>query len=245
MELWGYGLYDQNFGVNQIKKDSFLLAFSAKWLGEKKIFYFDQSNKKNLADDKALAKKLWKLMNEADILLTQNGISFDERVANTRFEVHGLGSPGCSKHLDTKRLAKKKFKLPSYSLEYMAKLFCKKHKKLKHSKFPGQELWTECLAKNKKAWKEMRRYNINDVLVLEELYLAIAHWGTGIDFNVYREKPLFLCQCGSDKLVKWGFYHTNAGKFQRYSCSDCGAWVRSKAHNLLTAAKKLTLKGPG
>lgn len=63
----------------------------------------------------------------------------------------------------------------------MTDKFCKKYKKLKHKKFPGHELWKECLKGNKEAWNEMRKYNIHDVLATEELYNVLKQW----DFRKY------------------------------------------------------------
>jgi hypothetical protein len=55
----------------------------------------------------------------------------------------------------------------------MTDKLCTTHKKKRHAKFPGFELWRECLAGNHEAWDEMREYNIDDVLSLEELYLVM------------------------------------------------------------------------
>lgn len=37
----------------------------------------------------------------------------------------------------------------------MTDKLCVKYKKLNHSKFPGMELWRECLKGNSEAWTEM------------------------------------------------------------------------------------------
>ena len=52
----------------------------------------------------------------------------------------------------------------------------KKYKKLKHTKYPGFELWKAVLKRDKEAWKEMDTYAIHDVLSTEEHYELVKGW---------------------------------------------------------------------
>ena len=215
--VYCWGIWDQNIGLNQIESDWHLLSWSAKWLGDSddKVMYEDQRNARDIENDKVILKKLWKLLNEADIIITQNGKSFDEKKINARFILNGMGPPSPFKHIDTKRIASKKFAFTSNKLEYMTKKLCKK-KKLSHKKFPGFELWRECLKGNMEAWEEMRIYNIMDVLSLEELYTKLIPWDKTISFAVYSDEEEMKCNCGNKKLQKRVFNYSNIGKFQRY-----------------------------
>jgi DNA polymerase elongation subunit (family B) len=171
-----WSLFDQNVPLNMLLRDWFILSWTAKWLHEDKVMYKDQRNKKGkaLENDKALLVPLWKLMNEADILITQNGISFDIKKLNAKFLEHGMGIPAPFKHIDTYRLAKKHFGFTSNKLEYMSKKFNTKYKKQDHEEFSGFKLWSECMGGNIKAWKSMERYNNFDVLATEELFTKLA-----------------------------------------------------------------------
>lgn len=241
-----WSLWDQNVGLNQIKSDWHLLSWAAKWLGDppSKLVYMDQRKAKNVEDDRALLEGIWKLLDEADIVVTQNGKAFDSKKLNARFALAGMGPPSPYKHIDTCLLAKQHFAFTSNKLEYLSDKLCKKYKKIKHSKFGGFELWKECLAGNMKAWKEMEKYNKHDVLALEELYLVMAPWQTTVDFNVYIDGSAYKCNCGGSKFQKRGFSFTSGGKYQRYQCQDCGAWVSDKGlkNNLLDKSKRLSLK---
>lgn len=237
-----WGLWDQNIALNQIKSDWHILSWAAKWLGDppSKVMYKDQRHSKSIEDDKQILKKLWSLLNEADIVITQNGVAFDSKKTNARFILNGMKPPSLYRHIDTLKLAKKHFAFTSNKLEYMTEKLCKKYKKLKHKKFGGFELWKECLAGNRKAWDEMKKYNIHDVLALEELYNKLAPWGTPVDFNVFNKNHAHVCNCGSNNLKREGYSLTNAGKFQRFSCKECGAWTCSKL-NLLSKDKRNAL----
>ena len=152
--------------------------------------------------------------------------------------------PSRSRHIDTKQLAKKRFAFTSNRLEYMAEALGVPVKKSQHKKFPGFDLWSECLAGNLEAWQEMEEYNKADVLALEGVYNKLSPWDTSIDFNAYHGREDFICQCGHPAFVRWGYRYTNAGKFRRYKCKSCGAEYRDK-ENLLPKEKRISLKAGG
>lgn len=241
-----WGLFDQNIALNQIKEDWHVLSYAAKWLDDKpnKIMYKDQRGKKVLSDDKELLKGIWKLLDEASVVITQNGISFDSKKLNARFILNGLGKPSPYRHIDTLRIARKNFAFTSNKLEYMTNKLCTKYKKLTDErKFSGFSLWKECLKDNIKAWREMERYNKYDVLSLEELYHKLQPWDTTIAFSNFTDNEELVCNCGSTKLQKRGFDVTSTGKYQRYQCQDCGKWHRDKTNLLTKEKRKSTLVG--
>lgn len=236
-----WGLWDNNVALNQVVKDWHVLSWSAKWLGEKNVMYMDQRNAKRVEDDKQILKKIWKLLNEADVVITQNGKQFDSKKLNARFIFHGFPPPSSYKHIDTKLIAQKHFGFTSSKLEYMTDKLCTKYKKLKHKKFPGHELWTECLAGNKAAWREMEKYNKHDVLALEELYTKLRPWDNSVNFNVYSDDEVTRCSCGSTDFHRNGFFYSSVGKYQRYSCKKCGSEFRDR-RNILNKDKRKTMK---
>lgn len=171
-----WGLKDQNISLNQIVKDWDVMAWGAKWLGTspRALLYDDRRDDKT---DERIVRGMWTLLEEADIVITQNGKSFDSKRLNARFIHYGLRPPRPYKHIDTYLLVKAAADFTSNKLEYLTDKLCKKYKKLSHSKFPGMSLWTECLKGNKLAWDEMKKYNIHDVLSTEELYNVVKAWG--------------------------------------------------------------------
>ena len=233
-----WALFDQTVSLNQIQTDWHLLAWAAKWLGDSKLLYADQRSAKDMTNDKKILQQLWNLLDEADIVVTQNGKAFDVKKVNARFVFHGMQPPSSFKQIDTLLLAKKHFGFTSNKLAYMTDKLCTKYKKQEHRKYPGHELWKECLKGNRSAWKEMEKYNKYDVLALEELYHKLI-----IDFNVYSDSFNNACKCGSKDFIKRGFLYTPTGKFQRYKCNQCGAETRSK-ENLLSKEKRKFLR-PG
>ena len=236
-------LWDQNVGLNQIEQDWHIMSWAAKWLDDPadKVMYMDQRNAKNIEDDSKILKEIWNLLDEADIVVTQNGKSFDQKKLNARFILNGFKPPSSYKHIDTKLIAKKHFGFTSNKLAYMTDKLCTKYKKLDHGKFPGFALWSECMKGNKQAWQEMEDYNRYDVLSLEELFNKLIPWDNSINFNLYHDSDEYVCKCGHDKFSKNGFYRTSAGKYQKYKCKNCGHETRDKV-NLFSKEKRQSLR---
>lgn len=230
MTAYIWGLKDQYVGVNQLKTDWYILAWGAKWLGEpaSKVIYRDQRDAKKIEDDKAILVELWKLLDEADVVITQNGEKFDSPKLNARFMLHGMKPPKPYRHLDTYKLVRKVASFTSNGLEYLTQKFCTKYKKLSHSKFPGLSLWIECLAGNQKAWDAMKEYNIHDVLSTEEFYMKIRAWAPESMPTPFAANSVnILCKvCGEKgRMIRRGLAVKTRFKYQRWQCQTCGTWA--------------------
>jgi DNA polymerase elongation subunit (family B) len=230
MTAYIWSLKDQYVGVKQLKTDWYVIAWGAKWLGEpaSKVIYRDQQHAKKIEDDKSILKELWDLLNEADVVITQNGEKFDGPKLNARFILNDMRPPKPYKHLDTYKLVRKVAAFTSNGLEYLTHKLCTKYRKLSHQHFPGLSLWIECIAGNKKAWAEMREYNVHDVLSTEELYMKIRAWAPESMPTPYiSDKSGASCKvCGdSGRMQRRGFAVKNKFKYQRWQCQECGGWA--------------------
>lgn len=224
--IWELG--EQHVSLNQIHTDWYIMAWSAKWLGDppNKAVYYDLRNLKP-GNDKPILKPLWEMLNDADIVITQNGEHFDSRKINARFMLHGMTPPKPYQHIDTYKLVKKVASFTSNKLEYLTDKFCTKHKKVTHGKFPGLSLWIECIKGNKEAWEEMKYYNVKDILSTEELYLTLKAWTPESMPKMYQltdnSDTCHTCgyvgkmRVGRPRIRKSGVYTQNR-------CPSCGSW---------------------
>lgn len=230
IEGYVWRLFDQNVGLNQIKTEWTLLSYCAKPLhgAKKDIVYKDNRNAKDPRDDIELLKGLWKIIDAADFIIAQNGISFDLRKIKARLIMENFPVPSPVKVIDTLLMARQ-FGFTSNRLEWLSEKLGTE-KKESHNEFPGFELWKECLANNPKAWEVMRKYNIRDVTTLEEVYLRLRPWVNGHpNIAVYTDGTELACnRCGSAALEKRGFAYTQVGQYQRYQCGACGGWSKSR-----------------
>ncbi len=236
--VWRPG--DNYIGHKDIVEDWSILAWTAKWRGQKKVIYRDTSKQKNKRDDSKILTELWELFDQSDIIVGQNSDRFDLPKILARFWINKIKNrkpPSDYRTQDTFKMAKK-FGFTSRSLEYMGKASGLENQKMVKREFVGVELWRECIEhNNKRAWAEMKKYNPQDVLATEELYEMLLPWCNKINFNVYHKMHDNVCGCGSEEFTKDGWRHTNAGKYQRFRCVKCGKSHKQK-HNELSEKKR-------
>jgi predicted RNA-binding Zn-ribbon protein involved in translation (DUF1610 family) len=215
-----------------IEEEWSILSFSARWLGEKRVTFRHTGGRgvKLVRDDKPLCGYLWELLDAADIVVTQNGKAFDIKRINARMIMHGMVPYSPIRVVDTKLIAKKHFDFTSNRLAWMSKHVNRDSRKDEHKRFPGFELWAQCLKDNPAAWREMRKYNAQDVIATEELYLHMRPWMTDHpNVAAYGDGAAMACpKCGGRGLQRRGTAVSQTGKYQRYQCVSCGGWARDR-----------------
>lgn len=223
-------LYEETTHTGMIEKDWHLACWCAKWLDKKEIMsssIIDFKNyKKNPENDKSCLEKLWKLLDEADIVIAHNGARFDIPKINTRFIKNGMTPPSPYKILDTLKSARFYFGFTSNRLNDLGQ-FLEVGQKVDTG---GFQLWKRCMKGEKKAFQEMVKYCKQDVLLLEAVYKKLRPYiNNHPSVTVTEDSSVFQCpKCGSNKMQRRGVAHTNVATYRRYSCNDCGAWSRGK-----------------
>lgn len=219
-----WGLYDQN--VAGVIRDPYMLSFAYKWYGEKttKVLSLPMMGgyNKNKKCDKKLVQELWKLFDEADIIIAHNGNSFDQKWAYSRFLLNGMKPPSPSKYIDTKIVAKSLFRFNSNSLNNLAKYFGIGSK----VDTGGIDLWIDCIENDlSSAWRKMEVYNKMDVVLLEKVYLKMVPYIINHpNLNLYLDSRMNCPNCGVNKLIKHKLRFSRTGARQQYKCGDCGAY---------------------
>jgi DNA polymerase elongation subunit (family B) len=217
-----WGLWDQNVSLGQLLDSSYVLCWSAKWLGEKNIKYM------SVRDDgeKEMLKGIHALLEEADAVVHYNGTRFDIPTLNKEFVQAGMGPPAPFKQIDLMRVVKKQFRFPSNKLDYVCKALGL-GTKVEHK---GHELFIKCMMDNDPAaWKLMKKYNKQDVNITEQLYDRILPWiHNHPNVGLYVDSLRPVCpRCGSTKLGSRGSRATSTLTYERYRCKSCGGWARA------------------
>ena len=184
MQVYTWGLWDQNIGINQIIKPTEMMCFGAKWQGKKKVTF------KSVHHDgkKAMLEELHAMMEEADALVGWNSAAFDHKHIKREFLENGMAPPSVVKDLDLMSIVKANFKFPSNKLDYVAQALGV-GAKVKHS---GFQLWLDCMAGDDKAWKTMKKYQLQDVNLLIDLYYELLPWFVGKGNVTSTEKQKIL-----------------------------------------------------
>jgi hypothetical protein len=244
IEAYVWGIWDQNVGIDFIKTDWTILAYAAKFLDERKVHYGDTGGRGpgKVRDDKKLVGEIRELLDDADIVVAQNGKRFDVRKINARLIQHGFGPPSPFRVIDTLVVAKKHFAFTSQKLAWTSKLLTNAPKS-DHKQFPGFELWVECLKDNPKAWAVMQRYNQRDVIATEKVYLKLRPWmDNHPNAGAYNAEEEPTCpKCGSSVMQYRGWEVTQQGRYPRLQCQGCGGWSRGKQTQLPITKRRTML----
>ena len=236
---YAWGLWNQNIYPEQILNDWFIISWSAKWLYSDKVESDILTSEEILEkDDFRIVSSLWKIVNESNVIIAHNAKGFDIPRSNTRFLIHKLLPPNLSKVIDTLEVAKKNFGFSSNKLEYICGML-----NLEQKRKTDFSLWKKCLEGDEKSLADMRKYNEQDVNILEDMYMVIRPWiRPHPNFGLWGEGNGMVCpNCGSDKLKEEGFYYTQVSKFISYRC-ECGALSRAKQNQLGKEERKVLLQ---
>jgi len=218
---YNWGIYEQN--TPKVIKSWHIICYAVKWNKSKTKVY----KKIDYKSYKQFIKELWKVFDEADIIVAHNGDKFDIKKSNAQFIQEGLNPPSPYKTIDTLKWARKHFKFDSNRLDDLGE-YLKVGRKLDVG---GWKLWERCMLGDEKAHKKMARYNKQDVDLLYKVYEKLKSWSNNHpNVNVFTGKQNACPVCGSTHLQSRGFMITKTGKIQRFQCQNpkCGAWSNGK-----------------
>lgn len=227
---WVWGKWQQD--VIKFVDEWYIMCFAYKWLGEKKTHIVAQPDfklyKKDKQNDYEVVKKLHELFNEADAVVAHNGNSFDQKKSQARMIVHGFDPPAPYKQVDTKLVARRNFNFNSNKLDDLGTYFNLGNK----VQTGGFDLWLGCMAGDKKAWEKMKRYNKQDVILLEKIYLKMNPWDKqALPMNVMNGDLESCPKCGENKGFhkNYKYQHNKTGTVYQYlKCRACLGSVRKR-----------------
>ena len=236
MEVYVWGLYKQFIPHTNIIKDKngnektwCVLSWAAKWLYDDQIQSDIVTPKEAVArNDRRVLESIWKLLDEADIVIGHNGDRFDIRKLNARFIDNEMIPPSPYRTIDTLKVARKEFAFVSYKQDFLTK-----HFKLEQKLSTEFQLWVDCMHGNQSRLDEMQEYNCHDVMGLEEVYLKLRPYiknhpnlGVLMDMDV-------CPNCGCEHIDETeSIYFTTANQFPVYRCQGCKTpYIRHKKNS--------------
>lgn len=230
-DVWG--LWDQRVGINQIREASRVMCFAAKWHGQKRVMFHSEHH-----DGRdAMVTAAWNLLNQADIVVGYNHRAFDIKHLQREFVLAGMAPTTPWRDVDLLTVARSRFKFPSNKLDYVSQALGI-GSKVKHE---GHGLWRACLEGDPKAWARMKRYNVGDVRLTEELFDRLRPWVKGINWGLYVGDEARCCpNCGHDVLEPAGHAATGVTRYPAYRCASCGAVSRGKNRSAAVPLRGVT-----
>lgn len=244
MTVLVWGLYKQKIPSDNVINDWAILSWAAKWLHENEVMsaVVKPLEAKN-RQDKSIINQLWALFEKADVIIAHNAKKFDVRKCNARFIINGLNPPMPYQVIDTLTESRKHFAFSSYKLDDINQTL-EKNQKIKTT----YQLWKQCVGiecdskQQKQALSDMQRYNENDVVVLEELYLGLLPWiKSHPNVGVFPNATGPVCASCGHTLPEWdkySYYTTPMGRYRAFRCR-CGAINRARLSDISTSERCL------
>ena len=199
-----------------------MFCWSAKFLGEKKVYF---SSDWDDGHD-GMVKKMHDLYSQADAVVTYNGDKFDIPKLHGEFILAGLKAPPQATSIDVIKTVRK-FGFLMNRLAFVGPLLGI-GQKVKHE---GFDLWVKVINGDNKAREKMKKYNIQDVILLEKLYLKILPF---VRNHPHLGKNKQACgACDGTILHSRGFRRTKSFKIQRLQCQKCGSWQDGKREKVI------------
>jgi len=236
-KVYTWGLYNQNVAINQIEEPGYTLCWAAKWADDREMKYrsIHKDGKKKMLEG------IHALINEADAVVHYNGTRFDMPTLNQEFLSLDMSPPSSVIQIDLLLTARKRFRLPSNKLSFVAE-YLGLGEKVAHK---GMKLWRDCMAGDASAWRLMERYNKQDVRLLASVYRKLLPWiANHPNHALFNGSSDMVCpNCGSKHVHKRGFFYTKTLAYQRFQCQGCGAWSRARLTTLEIEKRRAVLVG--
>lgn len=213
--------WKQDITPEKIIEHGGLLCVAAKWLGNKEVFFASEWSEYGKP---GMLGMVHSLLTEADAVITYNGDRYDIPKLMGEFALAGMLPPPPPTSIDVLK-AVKKLGLFMNRLAFVGPLFGVGGK-LKHA---GMDLWIQVEKGNAKAQDTMRRYNIQDVVLLEKLYNKLKPYIRNHPFLGDRG----ACPaCDGRVLQSRGYRRTKYFRVQRLQCQSCGSWHDGKREKI-------------
>jgi hypothetical protein len=220
MESRHFGLWDQNIGISQIQQTDWMACFAAKFHGERKVHFH------SVWDDGArgMALALHRLLDEADVAMGWNSNNFDLKWARRIFVENGKPEPSPYTRTDLMKSVKLNFRLPSYKLDFVARWLGLGGK----LRTGGFDLWNDVMNGDGAAMRKMRRYNIRDTQLTEQVFDKLRALGYVKGLPNHAIDGGHVCtHCESGRLQARGWQYTKTRRYKRYQCKSCGGWSQA------------------
>ena len=226
--VYAWGLYDQNIGVSQVIETSRVLCVAAKWLDSRDVIFVSEFH-----DGRAkMLATMWDLVNEADIVVGYNHVSFYMPHLNREWFTADYGPPSPYQNVDLYRVNRSQFKFASNKLGYVTERLGLDTK----IETGGQALWNRVLANDPEAWDLFAEYNATDVLITEALFMRLRAWIKLPHLGLWTGEMSHCYSCESPDLTPAGTVYAKANAWPKLLCEDCGAWNRMLKNGQTRAA---------
>jgi hypothetical protein len=220
MDCYAWRAWDQNIHPAQIKEPTVMLSWAAKWSHVKRPVY-------RMVDDPDFHTKLHTMLNDADMTVGYNHVKFDNKHINREFLLNNLPPTRPIPAVDMLRVVKQRFDFPHNKLDYVAAAVLGERK----LETGGFDLWPAFMAREAKALTTMKKYNMKDTVLTEQLYRHLKAWVPNhpnigqFSMNFDDDPTDYQCEaCGSASVTLERPRRTRCFAIRLVKCAECFHW---------------------
>jgi hypothetical protein len=227
MKFYGFSPKVEYIPHELMIQDWSILCWGAKWLFEPEIMGETVVPEESInRQDKRILQGIWDLLDEAHIVITQNGLNFDMKKLRSRFLENGFPPFSPVQHVDTLKVSREVFGWSYNRLDALGRKFG-------IGKKADMEIedWIMCAEGSQEHLTKMFEYCKRDVApLLEEVYLKLMPWVPNHpNLGLYTDHDGDVCPKCESQDLKWGIeYPTPAGIWNGFRCLSCGSIGRGK-----------------
>jgi hypothetical protein len=228
-----------NINPDNILRQKKIICIAYKWQYEDKVHVLKWDENQ---DDTKLVKDFIQVIKHADEIVAHNGDKFDIKELRTRAILTGNLMFPIYRTLDTLKKSRQYFRFASNKLDYLGKVL-NVGRKLDHE---GMKLWIDiCEHKNKASLKTMVEYCVQDVAVLEDVYMVMSPYiYHNTNMAVLKGGEKWHCpECASENVQ---LSHTDAtamGYIKRHmKCNSCRKFYKISNRTYIRMLENIMFK---
>ena len=216
---WVWQARTEYVPMSQLLETNRIICWAAKWLDGPTMFSSEWDHGRE-----SMLRAVWRLLDEADIVITYNGDNYDIPFLNWEFKQMGINRYRPFKSIDLIKTVRKHFRPMYKKLDFLAQSILGE-RKIDNG---GIQLWKDLLIDGlEPAKKLMREYNKTDVTITEDLYLDLLEWIDNHPPVKFSEDEVLCRACGSDDLIHVGWKTALLLRYPMYKCTKCNSFSRT------------------
>lgn len=203
------------------------ICFAALWYGKppagqpKRAFHAAWED----AGPDAMYAAAFDLYDAADMVITYNGVSFDNRHLTSGWTERDMGRPSPWRDIDLLKVARQSQGWESKTLDSV----CKRLSIPPKSDHYTVDIARAAMAGDVKAQRKLKSYNVNDAAIMAAVYERLLPYVKGhphVAPSLGLERP--TCpRCGSTDVTRKGSYSPGVYNYVAYKCQTCSGPFRT------------------
>ena len=192
-----------------------------RWYGEEEVHFAAEWE---VGGHEGFLRRLWEVADECDIAIGHNAGGFDFPILAGDWAMLGLPAPSPFKIIDTLKVARSAFSMPSNTLDSLAKRLGVESKSDKYDVRVAQA----AVNGDKEAQGRIEDYNRGDIIASEALFDRLRPYAKGLPhLGMWTDSENACPNCGHDMAPTGKIAHANVQAYAAMQCPSCGAHGRN------------------